>query len=45
MNRFVVGLVFGGSAYAIAWAAGTPPWAAAVIAAAVVCLAWAITRH
>lgn len=40
MNRFVLGLVFGSCAYAIAWAAGAPLWLALVIAAVVTCLVW-----
>lgn len=40
MNRFVSGLVFGGSAFAIAWAATAPPWLAAVIAVILACLVW-----
>lgn len=40
MNRFVLGLVFGGSVYAIAWAATAPVWLALVIAALVAALVW-----
>lgn len=40
MNRFVLGLVFGGSVYAIAWAATAPVWLALVIAALVAVLVW-----
>lgn len=40
MNRFVLGLVFGGCAYAIAWAATAPAWLALVIAVVVACLIW-----
>ncbi|MFE9448354.1 hypothetical protein [Streptomyces sp. NPDC006739] len=45
MNRFVLGVVFGGCAYAIAWGAGASPWLAAVIATAIACLAWALAHH
>jgi hypothetical protein len=40
VNRFVSGLLFGGSAYAIAWASGAPPWLALVISAYFACQIW-----
>lgn len=40
MNRFVSGLIFGGCAYAIAWAAGATVWLAAVIGVLTACLVW-----
>lgn len=40
VNRFVLGVVFGACAYAIAWAAGAPVWLAAVIGVAVAALVW-----
>jgi hypothetical protein len=43
MKRFTAGLIFGGAAYGIAWAAGASPlWSAAVALAAGV-LAAALT--
>lgn len=40
MSRLARGLIFGGCAFAIAWAAGAALWLAFVIGAVVACLVW-----